>query len=166
MGERFSALAHDEADIEDVENAMGLNDLGGPGGFLSRVEVLYRALVLDSRALVVGGAEAGLTDPRGSVEHFHRDLEHRLAANTKHLQRLRTRLLDASSIRVECGLYSWPATVRRVVRTQLLFADLARAVVEPPPSPALLTPTNQLVIEAQRHADGNWQVRQPDTLAA
>ncbi len=69
---------------------MGLNDLGGPGGFLSRVEVLYRALVLDSRALVVGGAEAGLTDPRGSVEHFHRDLEHRLAANTKHLQRLRT----------------------------------------------------------------------------
>ncbi len=132
---------------------MGNKDLGGPDGFLARVEVLYRALALDSRALVVGGVEAGLTDPAKSVEHFHRDLEHRLAENARHMRRLRDALANAARVRVTCNyLLSSAATERRVVRIDRLLAELAQAVSAPAPAPALLTPTNQLIIEAKRSA--------------
>lgn len=165
---QFRGLAAEPGtiDIERVETAMGNVDLGGSDGFFGRVELLYRAVVLDSRARVLTRTEAGLTDPTKDLPHFHDDVRGGLAENGKILERLRAVLFDASQIRITSGYWSTSGTERTVIRLDRAFARLAQAMTERPDPPALLSTEGRLVIEVNRSAAGSWKIRRPLQLPA
>lgn len=165
---RFRPLADEPGsiDVGRVEEAMGNKDLGGSNGFFGRVELLYRAVALDSRAKVLTRAEAGLTDPTKDLPHFHDDLGSGLVENAKILERLRALLFDVSQIRVTSGHFSSDSTRLTVIRLDRAFARLAQGMAERPDPPALLTAENRLIIEVKKSASGSWNIRQPLRLSA
>lgn len=166
--ERFGALAKKTKAVDhtDVVKAMGTHDVGGHRAFAHRVALLYRSVVLDSRARMLTRVEAGLEDPTKDLANFARDTEQGLKDNAEILARLRVMLFDASHLAITTSYFASSSVEKDVVRFHQTFAALARGMSEFGSTPAVMSPQNRIVLELAQSADGTWQARKPAELSA
>ena len=147
--------------------------LGGSDGgdryqhFPVRVATLYRALTLDSRALILTGAEATLRHPGESMLHLQAGLRDALDKNAAAQERLRTVLWQLAEAPITVPyLTSRASTERAVKRLDRTLAQLAASASKLPDAPGLVTTGNRQVLELLRKPDGSVRVLQPPTPAA
>jgi hypothetical protein len=126
--------------------------------FPNRVATFYRALALDSRALVLTGAEAALRGDDSSIGHLQEQLRTQLSVNADAQDRLRELLWTLASIPVT---YSSPAVSpmgSRVLRFQRMLNQLAIGAARLPEAPGLLNSSNRQVTEILRQPNGDLRV--------
>jgi hypothetical protein len=147
--------------------------LGGSDGgdrykhFPVRVATLYRALTLDSRALVLTGAEATLRHPGESMRHLQAGLRRALDSNASAQERLKQVLWQLAEAPITVPyLTSRASTERQVKRLDRTLAQLAAGASKLPDAPGLVTAGNRQVLELLRKADGSVRVLQPPASAA
>lgn len=165
--ERVSALPTDGngVSLSQLHKALDVG-LGGPESFPAQITVLYRALVLESRAQVVTAAEAALANPGQTLRNLEASIQQRLDANTAAQERLRELLLTLIEHPVTLGLPTRPATSRKAAQTERLIARLTHAMVKTSDAPPVLTAENRQVLEAVRREDGTVSILQPRMATA
>jgi hypothetical protein len=146
--------------FDDVEESLGRIAIGGFPAFGLQVQLVYRALALDSRTHVVAMTEATMGRPEETVEHFHAIVQRRLANNAYHLERLTNLLWRLASTRLTVGMARVDKR-NRPAELQWRLMRVARAVSEAPSPPPMLTADHHLVIEAVRRRDGTVSVLAP-----
>jgi hypothetical protein len=145
---------------DDVEEALGRVGIGGFQAFGLQVQLAYRAIALDSRTHLVAMAEATMSQPEETVEHFHATVQKRLAQNADQFERLESLLWQLASIRLTVGM----ARVDRRNRPadlQWRLVRVARALTQTPSPPPMLTADHHLILEAVRRSDGSVNVLAP-----
>jgi hypothetical protein len=130
--------------------------------FPQQVARLYRALTLDSRALVVTDAEAALGNPDESLTHLRNRLSVRLRQNAETQQRLQDLLWRLAEPPIT---YRFPWQGGDAIALDRDLATLAANVSRLPNAPGLLTPGNRQVLEVLRRPDGTTHVLSPATAA-
>ena len=134
--------------------------------FPRQVATLYRALALDSRAIVLTGAEAAISRDDFRLEHLQEQLRRDLDDNAQ----VQTRLLDLlwrlASEPVSTKPPVRPDTNRRAAELQRSLSALAQAASRTPDAPSLLTHTNQQVLELHAAKDGAFRVLSPPVPTA
>jgi hypothetical protein len=141
--------------------------LGGDEGekeylkFPDRVAVLYRALALDSRAMVLTGAEAALARPDLTLDNLQEQLARDLASNAELQARLRGLLWDLVAEPVSFSLPAMPNTGKKVARLSRGLIGLAQAASRTPEALGVLTPANQQVTEVLAAKDGSLRILTP-----
>jgi hypothetical protein len=160
--ERVSALPSDGTGVSlsRLHKALDVG-LGGSDSFPAHVMVLYRALVLESRAQVVTAAEAALANPGQTLRNLEASVQQRLEENTAAQERLRELLLTLNEHPLTVGLPARPATSRKVAQMDRTLARLTHAIVKAPDAPPVLSAENRQVLEAVRHEDGTVSLLQP-----
>ncbi len=135
---------------------------GGPRDdhrrFPHRIAMLYRALTLDSRALVVTGAEAGLQNGDHSLSHLHEELARGLRRNATTQDRLKQLLWDLAAPPIT---YTFPWEGSEAMALDRMLASMATSVSRLPDAPALLTERNRQVLELLRRPNGEVRVLAP-----
>lgn len=129
--------------------------------FPRQIETLYRAVVLDSRALVLTSAEAALRSGDETLSHLQDRLRRSLQENAETQDRMRELLWRLSENPVTFSLPAMPNTGDRVARLDRALATLATAAARMPDAPAVLTSGNRQVLEICRSQDGTLRVLQP-----
>lgn len=130
--------------------------------FPQQVARLYRALTLDSRALVVTGAEASLRNRDESLTYLQDSLSAQLQQNAKTQQRLQDLLWRLAEPPIT---YRFPWQGGDAIALDRDLATLAANVSRLPDAPALLTQGNRQVLEVLRRPDGMTHVLSPATAA-
>jgi hypothetical protein len=128
--------------------------------FPQQVARLHRALTLDSRGLVVTGAEAALRNPDESLAHLQDSLSVRLRQNAETQQRLQHLLWRLAEPPIT---YRLPWQSKDAMALDRELATLAANVSRLPDAPSLLTPGNRQVLEVLRRPDGTTHVLSPGT---
>jgi hypothetical protein len=145
--------------------------LGGPDGadeyrnFPARVTTLYRALALDSRALVTTAVEASVRHPGEPLHHLQDRLRTALKENAAAQERLRQILWRLAEVTLTAPVPAMPATVREVAVLDQTLAPAGQrgrpttrrtraSNVHQPPSPRDRAP-----------ADGTAHVLKPEPAA-
>lgn len=129
--------------------------------FPRQIETLYRALVLDSRALVLTSAEAALRSGDETLHHLQDRLRRSLQENAETQDRMRELLWQLAENPVTSSLPAAPKTGERVAELATALARLAAAAARMPDAPAILTPANRQVLELCREQDGTLRVLAP-----
>ena len=122
------------------------------------MEWLYRALTLDSRALVLTGAEAALKSEHQTLGQPQSHLQIELRGNAEAQDRLRELLWRLAGEPVTFSLPAMPSTGEKVARLQRTLVALATAASRLPDSPPLLNASNRQVTEVLRAPDGTLRV--------
>jgi hypothetical protein len=130
--------------------------------FPQQVARLYRALVLDSRALVVTGAEAALHNPDETLGHLQDSLSVGLRRNAEAQQRLQDLLWRLAEPPIT---YRLPWQGSDAIALDRDLAVMAANVSRLPDAPALLTRGDRQVLEVLRRPDGTTHVLPPATAA-
>ncbi len=133
--------------------------------FPARVQMLYKALALDSRALVVHAAEVALKRPDETLPHVQRYLKRELGANAEAQDRLKEVLWKLAELRITYSLPALRSTGRDVAALFQVLAQLAAGVSRLPDAPALLSTDNRQLLEVLRDRDGSIRVLQPRPAA-
>ncbi|MGY1620182.1 hypothetical protein ACI797_25870 [Geodermatophilus sp. SYSU D00691] len=149
-------------DYDDVKKALDVG-LGGPAAFPSHVQVLYRAIVLDSWAQVLTASEAAVLNPGQTLAHLHHVLQERLDENARVIDRMRQLLLTLKETPLTVGVMSWPGTGSEAARLDGTLGRLTHALVDADPPVPILNAANQQVLEAVREVDGTVRVLRPRT---
>jgi hypothetical protein len=126
--------------------------------FPNRIATLYRALALDSRAIVLTGAEAALRRDDLTLGSLQEQLRLNLAHNSHVQDRLRELLWHLTSLPVTYSSPAMPTTGGRVTRLQRMLSQLAIAAARMPDAPALLNTSNRQVTEILREPNGTLRV--------
>lgn len=165
--ERVQALSRGETgvDYDDVKKALDVG-LGGPAAFPSHVQVLYRAIALDSWAQVLTASEAAVLNPGQTLAHLQAVLQERLDENAAVIHRLRQLLLTLKEAPLTVGVMSWPGTGGEAARLDGTLGRLTHALVDADPPVPVLNAANQQVLEAVREVDGTVRIVTPKTEAA
>jgi hypothetical protein len=129
--------------------------------FPERIATFYRALALDSRAIVLTGSEAALRREEMSLGHLQEQLRVDLAKNAEVQDRLRELLWRLSSVPITPSLRALPTTGDKAARLQRGLSQLAIAAARFPDAPALLNSSNRQVTEILRDANGSLRVLAP-----
>jgi serine/threonine protein phosphatase PrpC len=143
----------------DMRDVLGGKDSGDAyTAFPNRVETIYRAVALDSRAVVLTGAEAALRREDQTLGHLQEQLRRELQRNAAVQDRLRQLLWDLTTDPVTFGLPAMPDTGKKVARLHRTLSGLAIAVSRVPDAPAMLNSGNRQVTEILREANGSLRV--------
>jgi hypothetical protein len=134
--------------------------------FPKRIETLYRALALDSRAVVLTGAEAALRKENQTLSHLQDRLRSELSRNAELQDRLRQLLWSLTADPVTFSLPAKLDTGKRVARLQRTLNGLAIAAAQMPDAPAVLNSSNRQVTEILRKPDGTLHVLSPARAGA
>jgi hypothetical protein len=126
--------------------------------FPNQVATFYRALALDSRALVLTGAEAALRRNDANLAHLQEQLRTQLDVNAQAQDRLRELLWHLASVPLTYTSPAMAPTGARVVRLQRMLNQMAVAAARLPDAPALLTTSNRQVTEILRAPNGDLRV--------
>jgi hypothetical protein len=129
--------------------------------FPSRVATLYRALALDSRALVLTAAEATLRHPGETLHNLQGHLRGALQENASAQDRLKEVLWRIAEAPLTLSLPAMPSAAKDLAVLDQTLAQLAAAASRLPDAPALLTPSNRQVLEVLRERDGTMRVLKP-----
>jgi hypothetical protein len=138
--------------------------IGGYETFPSQVLLLYRALTVDSRAHVIGAAEAALANPGQPLDNFEAETRQRLDENSNDQMRLREMLLTLSEspLKVAMPVFRMlPSTAEKAASLDRTIAQLAHAIVQTSDAPPILTPSGRQILEAVRRTDGSLELLQP-----
>ncbi len=128
--------------------------------FPRRVEWLYRALALDSRAIVLTGAEASMKRDL-SLSHLESQLRSGLNANADAQERLRRVLWELAAENIGYRPPSMPRTSSEVATLHRSLGALAIAASTMPDAPPLLNMRFQQITEVLRASDGTLRVLTP-----
>lgn len=129
--------------------------------FAHRVAVLYRALVLDTRAQVLTSAEAALHNPHETLVNLQRQLTKSVAANAEAQQRLRDVLWRLSVPAVDFNYISGRKTEKRAAALDRMLGELAATVAYAPNAPTLLASNGRQSLQIVRGGDGAVQPTAP-----
>jgi hypothetical protein len=154
-----STGAVDTARMQDALAAGGPRD--DHRRFPHRVAMLYRALVLDSRALVVAGAEAALQHADRSLPTFQEELARGMEKNAAVQERLRNVLWQLAAPPVT---YTFPWEGGEAIALDRLLRGMAAGVSRLPDAPALLTRGDRQVLEVLRRPSGEIRVLTPGSI--
>jgi hypothetical protein len=129
--------------------------------FPLRVATLYRALALDSRALVLIAVEASLRNPDQTLHHLQAQLHRALHENATAQDRLKEVLWKLTEAPLADALPTMPAVARDLATLDRTLAQLAAGAARLPDAPALLNSSNRQVLEVLRDHDGAMRVMRP-----
>lgn len=139
--------------------------IAGPGSgdeyldFPGRVTTLYRALVLDSRALVLTEILAMMKRPDASLTQLQRTLAKALGENATAQDRLRSVLWRLAQPPVHTQrAFQMPATDRAADQMARGISALAASLSAEPAAPALLSSQGRQVLEVVRSTSGEIKV--------
>ncbi len=165
--QRFHGERDDEIDYGKMREVLAGKDSGDAyRAFPNRVATFYRAITLDSRAIVLTDAEAALRRDNASLGHLQAQLHSQLAANAVTQDRLRDLLWRLTSVPVTYSSPALPTTSGKVHRLQQTLNRLAIASAQLPDAPGLLTTSNRQVTEILRRPNGDLHVLAARTGAA
>jgi hypothetical protein len=146
--------------------------LGGPDSgdaylrFPMQITTFYRALALDSRAVVMTGAEAALRRDDATLVHLQEQLRTQLHANADAQDRLRELLWQLASVPVTYSSPARLATNGKVLRLQRMLNELAIAAARLPEAPGVLNTSNRQITEILREPSGDLRVLAASSGAA
>lgn len=162
--ERWEEAARQLPDTGGVDTGR-MQDILAAGGprddhrqFPHRIAMLYRALTLDSRALVVTGAEAALENGDHSLPHLHEELARGLQRNAAIQDRLKQLMWDLAAPPIT---YTFPWEGSEAMALDRMLSSMANGISRLPEAPALLTERNRQVLELVRRPDGEVRVLAP-----
>jgi hypothetical protein len=144
----------------DLIGASTSRDSDGFDAFGLLVQLAYRSLALDSRVHVVAAAEATLSRPGDSLEHFQESIQRRLAEDGESLHRLRNVIRRFTTMRLTVGATRFDNR-HEPSALQAKLVQLVCAVGDSPQLPPLLTSNQHLVVEAIRRSEGSIMVLHP-----
>jgi hypothetical protein len=127
-------------------------------GFPNHVATFYRALALDSRAVVLTGAEAALRRDDLTLVHLQEQLQVQLRENARVQDRLRELLWQLASVPVAYSTPTIPVSGGKVLQLQRMLNKLAISAAKLPDAPALLGTSNRQVTEIRREPNGDFRV--------
>jgi hypothetical protein len=133
--------------------------------FPNQVATFYRALALDSRAILLTGAEAALRREDLTLGHLQEQLRLDLAKNADVQDRLRELLWHLTSVPVTYSLPAIPHSGDKVVRLQRSLSQLAIAAAKLPDAPAMLNNSNRQVTEILHEPNGVLRLLAPTNSA-
>jgi len=161
-------------DIQGAELRTALGAVGKRSWdeFPNAIRTAYLAVALDTRRIMLTGAEAQARHPDLPLERFRQSVEDDLAERATELQRLRTLLSSLATSPLTLSGWRGGVLPHLVTdnaaensRTQALFASLSGALSSTG-APALATSGDRLVIDADVRSDGEVQLLQPSLAPA
>jgi hypothetical protein len=162
----LKAMRHGDLEVDNValRRALGIES-GEPADFAHRVGLLYRALVLDSRATVVSLAEAELASAGGSLDRFTDHVARDVEGNARVMDRLHSVLRQAATLRPTFDSFAAGGTGRKVA---VLDATLRHLALHMAPQPVELRTGDRgrHVLEIARSETGELRVHEPTAATA
>lgn len=133
--------------------------------FGDRIGRLYQAVSLDSRAQVLTGAEAVLTNPSRTMEHLQRQLRLSLETNSQRQAEVTNLLWDLIERPIGFSFPNLPNTGKDVANLSRSLTALARASATLPAAPGILNGAQRQVLELVSTGTGDLEV-QPAVVPA
>lgn len=153
-------------EVSRFEKALDHVAVGGFRALGRHVEILYRSLVLDSRAQVVGLVEQAVANPDRTVENFEALVRQRLQENAAHMDAFKRTLRELANTRLRLPRVPNPVALDKASRIHEQVLHLAWALADAPQLPPVLAPDHSAIIECEQHADGSVTIVDPAALTA
>lgn len=145
-------------DFGEIRRVLGMGEESQYKDFFKRVEWLYQALVLDSRAIVLTGAEAALKVSQ-PLENLEPKLRADLQVNAEHQERLKALLIKVAAEPVSFPFPTLsPSSWSQVADLGRNLAHLAATACQLPDALPLLNSSNRQVTRVLRDRDGKLRV--------
>ena len=152
-------------DTREMMNVLGgrssRGELEGWQDFPRRVRTLYRALALDTRALVITQVQAAIASGDRPIPELQRQLAKSLAENTENQDRIRnlmTKLIDEP---VTHGLPAKPTATAEAAEMQRMLNRLTTAISFAPDAVPVLARSGRQVLEITADGDKQLEVLAP-----
>ncbi len=156
----MTAITDPDVDLAKLKKVLSRQKRSTVESFPTQVEAVYRALVLDSRALVLTSAEASVKES-GSLSALEEHIERQLAANVDAQARLREVLWQLAERPISMRLPARPGATREMYALDNGLTQLARRLSDLPDAPGLLGPSGRQVLEIARESSGRLSVLAP-----